>query len=64
MIVFQTVSRKFSGHATALEDVNFEIDPGEFVSLAGRSGAGKSTVIKLLIGEDRPSEGSCFFWTI
>jgi cell division transport system ATP-binding protein len=61
MIVFQSVTRKFNGHATALEDVTFEIDPGEFVSLAGRSGAGKSTVIKLLIGEDRPSRGRVFF---
>ena len=61
MIVFQSVSRKFNNHATALEDVSFEIDPGEFVSLAGRSGAGKSTIIKLLIGEDRPTRGRVFF---
>src|SRR5271155_1464783 len=61
MIVFQSVSRKFSSHAIALEEVNFEVDPGEFISLAGRSGAGKSTVIKLLIGEDRPTKGRVFF---
>jgi cell division transport system ATP-binding protein len=44
-----------------LEDVEFHIEPGEFVSLAGRSGSGKSTVIKLLIGEEKPSKGRVFF---
>ena len=61
MIVFQGVSKHYSGHGVALEDTSFQIDPGEFVSLAGRSGAGKSTVIKLLIGEERPSKGRVFF---
>ena len=41
----------------ALEDISFDIIPGEFVSLVGRSGAGKSTVIKLLIGEEKPTKG-------
>ena len=61
MIVFQGVSKHYTGHGVALEDVNFQIDPGEFVSLAGRSGAGKSTIIKLLIGEEKPSKGRVFF---
>jgi cell division transport system ATP-binding protein len=61
MIVFQGVSKHYTGHGTALEEVDFQIDPGEFVSLAGRSGAGKSTVIKLLIGEEKPSQGRVFF---
>lgn len=61
MIAFQGVSRYYNSHAVALEEVGFEINPGEFVSLAGRSGAGKSTVIKLLIGEEKPSKGRIFF---
>jgi cell division transport system ATP-binding protein len=61
MIAFQNVSKIYSTHDAALEDVNFEIAPGEFVSLAGRSGAGKSTVIKLLIGEEKPTHGRVFF---
>ena len=61
MIAFQSVSKIYNSHSTALEDVDFEIEQGEFVSLSGRSGAGKSTVIKLLIGEDKPSKGRVLF---
>lgn len=61
MIAFQHVSKAFNSHATAIEDVSFQVKPGEFVSVVGRSGAGKSTVIKLLIGEERPTKGRVFF---
>jgi cell division transport system ATP-binding protein len=56
MIVFHNVTKKYNSTA-ALEDINFKIVPGEFVSIVGKSGAGKSTIIKLLIGEERPSHG-------
>jgi len=61
MIVFQGVSKSYNDRSSALEDVDFEIGPGEFVSLTGRSGAGKSTIIKLLIREDKPTKGRVFF---
>lgn len=61
MIAFQGVYKVYNSHSTALEDVNFQIKPGEFVSLAGRSGAGKSTIIRLLIGEDKPTRGRVLF---
>ncbi len=61
MIAFQSVFKIYNNHGAALEDVSFRINPGEFVSLVGRSGAGKSTIIKLLIGEDRPTKGRIFF---
>jgi cell division transport system ATP-binding protein len=61
MITFKGVSKTYNSYSTALEDVDFHIEPGEFVSLAGRSGSGKSTVIKLLIGEEKPSKGRVFF---
>lgn len=61
MIVFQNVSKLYNGGAPALEEVNFKVDPGEFVCLVGKSGAGKSTIIKLLIGEEKPSKGRVFF---
>jgi cell division transport system ATP-binding protein len=60
MIIFQNVTKNYNG-TVALDKINFKIQPGEFVSIVGRSGAGKSTVVKLLIGEDRPSKGQIFF---
>jgi cell division transport system ATP-binding protein len=61
MITFKGVSKTYNIHSTALEDADFHIEPGEFVSLTGRSGSGKSTVIKLLIGEEKPTKGRIFF---
>lgn len=61
MIAFQNVYKIYNSHSTALEEVSFQVNPGEFISLAGRSGAGKSTIIKLLIGEEHPSRGRVFF---
>jgi NitT/TauT family transport system ATP-binding protein len=42
----------------ALSDVNFRVEPGEFVSLVGPSGCGKSTCLNLLAGLSRPSSGT------
>jgi len=46
---------------TALDDVDFKIEEKEFVSVVGKSGAGKSTIIKLLIGEEKPTKGKVMF---
>lgn len=56
MIVFEKVTKKF-GQITALEVVSFSIDKGEFVFLTGPSGAGKTTVVKLILGEYLPTSG-------
>ncbi|MCP6720019.1 MAG: cell division ATP-binding protein FtsE [Patescibacteria group bacterium] len=61
MLTFQNVTKKYGDSSVALEKVSFKVQPTEFVSIVGRSGAGKSTVLKLLIGEDRPSKGQIFF---
>ncbi len=61
MIVFQNVSKLYAGDSVALDNVSFSIKPNEFVSLVGKNGAGKSTIIKLLIGEERPTKGRVFF---
>jgi len=57
------VSREFkSGDVTvaALENVSFEVAPGEFVAITGPSGGGKSTLLALLGGLDRPSKGRVY----
>ena len=45
------------GGPPVLEDVDFAIEPGEFVAIVGPSGAGKSTLLRLLAGLARPSRG-------
>jgi len=64
MIKFQNVSKIYYSAqkpVIALQDVSFEIERGEFLSIVGRSGAGKTTLVRLLIGEEKPTEGKIFF---
>lgn len=57
-IVFENVTKEYSNHVKALDDVSFCIEPGEFVFLMGHSGSGKSSLIKLMMLEERPSTGT------
>lgn len=59
MILFDSVSKRF-GERTVLSEIDFSIKPGEFVSVVGPSGAGKTTLIKLILGTVQPSEGVLF----
>lgn len=44
----------------ALEKINIDINPGEFISLVGPSGCGKSTLLRLITGLDKPNEGELY----
>lgn len=57
MITLRGVSKIYPPNTVALKGVNFSIKPGEFVSIVGQSGTGKSTIMKLLIAEERPTKG-------
>jgi cell division transport system ATP-binding protein len=58
MIVFERVSKRYANGREALNNVSFSIHNGEMVFLTGRSGAGKSTVLKLIALLERPTRGS------
>jgi cell division transport system ATP-binding protein len=61
MIEFEGVYKKYNDELLTLEDVHFKIEPGEFVVFVGHSGAGKTTLTKLLLREESPSEGTVTF---
>lgn len=58
MIKLEGVTKRYpSNNDEVLKDINLHVTPGEFVSIVGQSGAGKTTLVKLLIAEERPSKG-------
>jgi len=61
MIYLDGVSIKFKKGDVGVTNISLSINRGEFVSLVGQSGAGKTTLIKILLGERKPTEGSVFF---
>lgn len=54
------VNKIFPEEIIALEQASFEIGQGEFLFLIGRNGAGKSTVLKLICGQERPTSGEIY----
>ncbi len=66
MIFFNEITKIYPAHFNkkenvVLEKVSFKVEEGEFVSIVGRSGAGKTTLFKMLLGEEKPTKGSIFF---
>jgi cell division transport system ATP-binding protein len=64
MIYFNGVSKIYGKDGKALDDVTLTITAGEFVSVVGHSGAGKTSLIKMILAEESPTEGTVFFESI
>jgi ABC-type multidrug transport system fused ATPase/permease subunit len=60
MVAFRDVTFAYNGGENILNDLSFEVAPGQFVAFAGPSGGGKSTIFKLLLGCYPPKGGNIF----
>jgi len=58
MIVFEKVSKKYPLGNFALQNISFKLEDNDFVFLVGPSGAGKTTILRLILGEYPPSAGT------
>lgn len=61
MLYFDRVSKEYEDGNRVLDSVSLTIHQGELVSIVGHSGAGKTTLIKLLLAEEHPTEGVVSF---
>ncbi len=61
MIYFNGVTKVYKNETRALEDINLSVNAGEFITIVGHSGAGKTTLVKLILAEEIPSDGTVFF---
>ena len=64
MIYYDRVSKIYPDKSVALDEVSFSVEPGEFISVVGHSGAGKTTLVKMLLAEEKPTSGSVFFESV
>ena len=61
MIKFNNVTKTYHLNSTVFQNVSFEIKEGEFVSIVGKSGAGKTTLVRIILGLEEPTTGEFYF---
>lgn len=58
MITLKGVTKRYNKDSIGVDAIDLHIEPGEFVSIVGQSGTGKTTLVKLLIAEERATDGT------
>jgi len=58
VIEVKDLVKRYDGRSTVLDGVSFSVDEGEFVTVYGKSGCGKTTLLNIIGGLDRPTSGS------
>lgn len=58
MVELTAISKRYPNGVNALYDINIHIEPGEFIYVIGATGSGKSTLIKIIDGEEIPTSGT------
>lgn len=61
MVYLENIIKKYSDKTLALDNVNFDVGRGEFLTIVGHSGAGKTTILKMITAEDAPTSGKVYF---
>lgn len=61
MIKFDKVTKIYPPNTAVLQNISLEINEGEFVSIIGKSGAGKTTLTRLILGLEDPTHGEVYF---
>jgi len=61
MIKFDKVTKIYPPNTAVLQDISLQINDGEFVSIVGKSGAGKTTLTRLILGLEEPTYGEVYF---
>lgn len=64
MIYFNNVSKRYGQESSVLHDITLTVGAGEFVSIVGHSGAGKTTLVRMILADEKPSGGTVFFESV
>lgn len=61
MLYLSNVTKIYPDESQSLDNVSLTVAPGEFVAIMGHSGSGKTTIMKLILGDETPTTGSVYY---